>query len=498
MRNMRIVALVAGLTLWPAVTPVRATSPMGTAFSYQGQLKEGDVPANGEYDFVFRLFDASNGPSQVSVDYPVEDQPVNDGIFTVELDFGPGAFDGNARWLEVGVRPGDSTGEYTFLAPRQAVMPGPYALYAADGAGGTGELWAVNGDDIYSTNSGDVGVGTNSPNFNLEVRDYGSTDSPPATLGLHWVQPALPQSLHDWFYFAVGGSVPTVGSGTRLIRESNTDLHFQVKDEINSGSPATQMVLDDNGDLGIGTMTPFGRLHLSSAGGVDLIVDADSDNSNEYDNARIILKQDGGQVVGRIGYRNGLNRMEIVQEYGDSLILGTNNVDRMTVTSTGRVGIGTSNPAAMLDVAGTARVQVLELLGADVAEKFPVSDEVKPGMVVAIDPVHPGSLCLARGAYNPRVAGVVSGANDLPAGTILGNLPGQENAVPIALTGRVYVWADASNGSIEPGDLLTTSETPGHAMKATDRSRSFGATIGKAMSGLEAGRGLVLVLVNLQ
>jgi len=66
------------------------------------------------------------------------------------------------------------------------------------------------------------------------------------------------------------------------------------------------------------------------------------------------------------------------------------------------------------------------------------------------------------------------------------------------MTGRVYVWADASNGPITPGDLLTTSTTPGQAMKATDPSRSFGATIGKAMTGLEKGRGLVLVLVNLQ
>jgi hypothetical protein len=69
---------------------------------------------------------------------------------------------------------------------------------------------------------------------------------------------------------------------------------------------------------------------------------------------------------------------------------------------------------------------------------------------------------------------------------------------PVALTGRVYCWGDASHGAIEVGDLLTTSTTPGHAMKATDTAKAQGAIIGKAMTTLKSGKGLVLVLVNLQ
>ena len=68
----------------------------------------------------------------------------------------------------------------------------------------------------------------------------------------------------------------------------------------------------------------------------------------------------------------------------------------------------------------------------------------------------------------------------------------------MALTGRVYVRATAANGAIEPGDLLTTSDLPGQAMKVTDYSRAQGAVLGKAMSALPAGEGLVLVLVTLQ
>jgi hypothetical protein len=151
---------------------------------------------------------------------------------------------------------------------------------------------------------------------------------------------------------------------------------------------------------------------------------------------------------------------------------------------------------------GTVRVPVLEITGADVAEKFPTSepdDAVRPGLVMEIDPANAGKLRIASGAYNRRVAGVVSGAGDIPVGAILGNLPGHEDAPAIALSGRVWVQCDASGGAIELGDLLTTSETAGHAMKVADYPRAQGAIIGKAMSELKSGeKGLVLVLVNLQ
>jgi hypothetical protein len=68
----------------------------------------------------------------------------------------------------------------------------------------------------------------------------------------------------------------------------------------------------------------------------------------------------------------------------------------------------------------------------------------------------------------------------------------------VALTGRVYCLVDADRGGIAPGDLITTSDTPGHGMKVADHTRAQGAIVGKAMTGLESGRGLVLVLVSLQ
>lgn len=142
----------------------------------------------------------------------------------------------------------------------------------------------------------------------------------------------------------------------------------------------------------------------------------------------------------------------------------------------------------------------LELLGgADLAEPFAMSGgEVPAGALVVIDSENPGKLKLSHRAYDTRVAGVVSGAGGVKPGLILSQKEIFEDGQNVAINGRVYCLADASFGSIKPGDLLTTSNTPGHAMRASDRNRAYGAVIGKAMSELNEETGLVLVLVNLQ
>jgi hypothetical protein len=174
------------------------------------------------------------------------------------------------------------------------------------------------------------------------------------------------------------------------------------------------------------------------------------------------------------------------------------------------VGIGTSDPQAKLHVEGTTMTDVLVISGgADFAENFEVNEatasgeavtpKVEPGMVVSIDTEHPGKLTLSARAYDSQVAGVVSGAGGVKPGMVMsqeGTLA--DGKFPVALTGRVYCWVDAAYGAIKPGDLLTTAPTPGHAMKATDREKAQGAIIGKAMTSLKAGKGLVLILVNLQ
>jgi hypothetical protein len=137
--------------------------------------------------------------------------------------------------------------------------------------------------------------------------------------------------------------------------------------------------------------------------------------------------------------------------------------------------------------------------GTDIAEPFRMSHENTPmGAVVIIDEENVGRLKPSEVAYDTRVAGIVSGANGINPGISLSQQGVTEGGQNVALSGRVYVLADASNSPIKPGDLLTTSHTPGYAMKVTDHAKAPGAVIGKAMSVLKEGKGMVLVLVTLQ
>ncbi len=163
--------------------------------------------------------------------------------------------------------------------------------------------------------------------------------------------------------------------------------------------------------------------------------------------------------------------------------------------------------AGGVHVVGNARVTtpILEITGgSDLSEQYEIRGirtELlpSPGMVVSIDPENPGDLVVSNNTYDRRVAGIISGAGGIKPGMLMGQSGSvADGGYPVALTGRVYCWADASNSPIEPGDMLTTSDTPGHAMKVTDYTRAQGAVLGKAMSSLDEGRGLVLVLVTLQ
>jgi hypothetical protein len=138
--------------------------------------------------------------------------------------------------------------------------------------------------------------------------------------------------------------------------------------------------------------------------------------------------------------------------------------------------------------------------GADVAEPFETArkEELAPGTVVIIDDENPGKVMMSDGAYDTRVAGIISGAGGVKPGLRLQQDGMLEGTHHMALSGRVYVKADASSGKIKPGDLLTTSSTAGHAMKVKDHAKAQGAILGKAMTGLDKGTGLVLVLVTLQ
>jgi len=237
----------------------------------------------------------------------------------------------------------------------------------------------------------------------------------------------------------------------------------------------------------------------------------------------VISKNQTGTVIGRLGHTfaplpgspPGSPPFPIAN---GQLVLSTHD-GHETITLNGAAGsvaashvvargvVATNLSARDLRVENTAGKDTIHidgetgdilLLNADCAEEFPVSDrdQIEPGNVMIIEGEDRLRRC--ERAYDRRVAGVVSGAGDCKPGIVLGKRETASDTVAIALIGKVYCKADARYAPIEIGDLLTTSTTPGHAMKASDTVRLPGAVIGKALMPLESGMGLIPILVALQ
>jgi hypothetical protein len=242
------------------------------------------------------------------------------------------------------------------------------------------------------------------------------------------------------------------------------------------------------GNFGIGTMSPSQALEVA--------------NGNcSLDNGDLLLSN---TIVGLVfnnnsyglAYRSGLPGISpdgpVLYGYNGGALAGlAPNTVALSWDFQGNIWVSNNCSVKTLTIRG----------GADLAEPFKISSpngEVPQGAVVVIDETNPGHLKLSSQPYDTRVAGVVSGANGISPGIQMQQQGLVEGGKNVALTGRVYVQADASTGAIKPGDMLTTSSTPGYAMKVRDHARAAGAILGKAMTGLSEGKGMVLVLVTLQ
>lgn len=420
-----------------------AQSPAGTAITYQGHLKEGGAPVNGTYDFLFSLLNDPVGGSLIGQQVHAANVPVTEGLFTVTLnangEFGPDAFNGEGRWLQIGVKPAGSPLNMENLAPRQPITAAPYALHAR----------GLSTTDVPVSSNCCVAHAGASCNDAACQSTVCAVD--PFCCDVGWDEICADEAQALCGNNCLVGATQNVGIGTA-----------------NPSHPLT--VVTESGQ--------FGMTH--------------SDGTHDITT-----------FVGPFGNGNG---GWIGTQSNFPLHFYTADSDaRMTIATNGNVGIGTSAPGVPLDVNGTARVKVLEVTGgSDVAEPYLIAPaaevQPQPGMVVAIHPERLGQLRVASKSYDRTAAGIISGANGIHPGLVLtqsGSVA--DGTLPVASMGRVWCWADAdAGGAVAAGDLLTSSDTPGHAMKVTDAARSQGAVIGKAMSALERGRGLVLVLVALQ
>jgi hypothetical protein len=358
--------------------------------------------------------------------------------------------------------------------------------------------WTISGSDMYSIPTGNVGIGEASPITTLHVG--GNSRSLPvvalwgdeiiaedwtATLGLYSDESASHGSCITLGEF-VDDALKNKWGIYRMTGPSSA-LRFSFGTERNFTNNPTRLTITAGGSVGIGTTSP-GLYKLNVQGGASGVYVSGSTRAGHFEDA------------------DGTSLVELAYGYYGIWADG----DRHYFA--GNVGIGNSIPQCKLDVSGKIMAMELEVNGrtttkelqimggADLAEPFEISDaeEIPAGAVVVIDEQTPGQLKLSRRAYDKRVAGVVSGAGGIKSGLVLSQKGTLDQGVNVALSGRVYALANCLNGPIRPGDMLTTSDTPGYVMKATDPERSYGAVIGKAMSSLQSGEGLILVLVTLQ
>jgi hypothetical protein len=452
---------------------------VGTGFTYQGWIAYGNQPANGLYDFQFRLFDANTAGQQIANTIEVNDVNVVDGHFVVELDFCSGVapqgeqgrvaldvFNGDARWLEIGVRPalgdqGLASEPYTVPSPRRKITTSPYALHALSGGGLYDVLrWPSNwnlGLEEAAKPPGDAG--------GQSVFNVGK-------LGIGTASPACPLDV------AGAANLNKDKTGIALTVNGNEALWYDGT-YYSWGYGGSANFFADPIGIGLGVTNPAERLDLSWSGGVNARIGRYNYLGSCFSSAALVLGNNvrartdnvNGIVVGNqhetYGYRAITMFMDGIQFYGRTGMVKVGDpldaaTERMRITNDGNVGIGTTTPTDRLDVAGhvncsgSYKVHGHTILATDYSRSNILVGE-GAGANVPIQPI-PNNHAVTNSAvgYQALYANTTGGGNTVVGGFALhDNTSGSMNTV----IGMDAGWQNTGSGNVFIGHSTAYHET---------------------------------------
>lgn len=234
-----------------AIFATHVVAQTDTTFTYQGRLNKSGAPVNGPCDFVFRLLTEESGGAQVGQTLIMSNLPVENGLFTADLDFGVAAFNGAPRWLRIDVRSPAGSGPDTTLSPPQPVMRTPYAMQTRG---------------LYADASLNVGIGTTVPEAPLHVQD-GSAGNVTAQADSsavferstkNFVSILSPSSISRGVLF---GDPSNIANGAIVFNDSQTPNGLQFR----TGGNQTNLVIEADGRVGVGTFSPSSTAQMTVA-----------------------------------------------------------------------------------------------------------------------------------------------------------------------------------------------------------------------------------------
>lgn len=331
-----------------------------SAFTYQGKLTDLSAPANGVYDFTFRLYD---GSGQIGTDAVVDDVTVTNGIFTVILDFGAPAFSGGGpRSIEIGVRPGASTGEFTFLTPRQELTSAPFAIKTLNAASADAlsascalclsdaQIQSIDGSKVTGTVAN--AATANSVSGVVPIANGGTGSSTKNFVDLSTNQNIIGNKTFSQTASFTGASITSL--------TSSGSATFNGSVAFNNADP-----ISVSGTMNVGGSVNADQLSASELS-ISGILSGNVVNTQTNFNVggtRVLQATDEYLLLGRdITVGPGLTRATAIGNgtqvhRSDSIVLGTTpSFGGFSIPNT-FVGVGVSSPSTKLDVGGQVLIR---------------------------------------------------------------------------------------------------------------------------------------------